>query len=149
VKTMPPERLISRDFARRLISREPAPQDATDPAAAAHAACEQVFRNLSRWVGHTGAAALFTRALLSAQREHTVLEDVRIRADAARLDEVGDVIQTDGSSVPGVALEALLVELIELLRRFIGTDMVVRILYLGDSEQRNTTADRTSRRTSS
>jgi hypothetical protein len=95
-----------------------------------------------------GSAALFTRALLSAQREHAVLKDVRIRADTVpRMDEVGDVVQTGGSSVTAEALEAVLVELIELLRRFIGTDVVVRILCLSDSEQRNAIVDRTSRRT--
>ena len=150
---MPPETSISRDLARRLIDREPVRQDATDPAvAAAQAACEEVFQNLSRWVGHFGSAALFTRALFTAQREHPVLVNVRIRADTAtRPGEVGDVLHTGESGETAAALEALLVELLELLSRFVGADVVVRILYLGVLEGRNTTLDleRISKRTPS
>jgi hypothetical protein len=145
---MPTATPIARDLARRLIDREPVRQDATDPAAAAaHAACEKVFRNLSRWVGPLGSTTLFTRALLSAQRQHTDLKDVRINADTTpRPHEVGDVVQTRGSNVSAAALQAVLVELIEVLSRLIGVDVVVRILYVNVSEQVITTSDRTSRR---
>jgi hypothetical protein len=74
-------------------------------------------------------ARLFERALRKAQKEHTVPADVTIRVvTAPRLDEFGDVVRTGGASVTAAAWEALLVELMELLSRFIGAEVVVRLV---------------------
>jgi hypothetical protein len=127
---MPLDTPNSRELARRLIDREPGRQDAKHRgAAAAHAACEQVYRDLSRWVGGAGSAALFTRALLSAQSEHPVLAGMELRPDTEpRLAGVGEAVRIGGSRATAAALEALLAELIELLNRFIGADVVVRLV---------------------
>ena len=127
--TMPPANEPLRQLIRRLIAREGGSKDAPGQAAAAHAACERVYGELSRWVGSTGSRALFTRSLAEAGAEHPALATIgmRDRPDAG-LGGVSEGIQTHGAEATAAALEALLSTLLGLLGRLIGDDMVVTLV---------------------
>ena len=64
------DRLSARQIARRLIkSRQPERKGSDGRARATAVAWDDLYLELSRWVGLDGCHALFTRALASAQRE--------------------------------------------------------------------------------
>jgi len=126
-----PGRVPSRDqltpaqIARRLINGGRSQQSAADsPARAAAAACDHLYRELSRWVGPDGCHALFTRALAESRAQHAALGavDLHARSDPY-VDGVAEAIMAHGDPATGEALEALLVRLVEILGRLIGDDM--------------------------
>lgn len=126
---MPPESTASHELVRRLIERQPVRPDASDPASAAvQGACEDVYLVFARWVGREGCRALFTRALASATREHSVLTGISIHGDGERLDGVEGATKSAGAGATTAALEAMLIEVIELMGRFIGEDMVANLI---------------------
>ncbi|MGQ0816130.1 MAG: hypothetical protein ACT4O1_17005 [Gemmatimonadota bacterium] len=120
----------AHELADRLVRRGLLPEDAHDPAAAAvQGATEHLYRELSRWLGVAGCQAVLTRALLNAQREHPVLEGMRIVGDAEpRLDGIEAIQERQGSRAVAEGLHALLVALLELLGRLLGEDMVVQLV---------------------
>jgi len=124
------EPLSAHDLARRLVARETANGDAADGAArAAQAACERTYRELTRTVGPTGSLALLTRALAQAQSKHPLLREVRIgRVSERALDGVTDALEAHGASDVAAGLEAVLEQLVNLLGRLIGYDMVPRLV---------------------
>lgn len=123
----------ARDLAHRLVAREALASSAPDDVAApAHAACERAFRELSRWLGANGTYALLTRALSQARPQHPALGEIRLDALAEPvLQGVGEAVQSHGPSAVAGALEAVLVELLELLGRLIGDDMSARLVEQG------------------
>lgn len=126
---MPPESTTSRELVRRLIERQPVRPDASDSApAAVQGACEDVYLVFARWVGREGGRALFTRALASAAREHSVLKGINVHGDGGRLDGVDAATQSAGAGATAAGLEAMLIEVIELMGRFIGEDMVANLV---------------------
>lgn len=121
---------LPAELARRLIEREA--MRATGPHArstAAHAACEHLYRGLSRWLGVDGCQALFQRVLESTQEDQPALAEIQAHGgDSGRgLDGVAKAVARSGDDVTAAALEVLLAELIDLLGRFIGADMVVTL----------------------
>src|ERR1700720_1206750 len=71
----------ARQIARRLIeSHRSQRAEGHTSARAAAAACDQLYRELSRWVGPDGCHALFTRALAQARTEHPALGEIQLRA---------------------------------------------------------------------
>lgn len=120
----------ARQIAHRLISRHRARQAGNDAAArAAAAACDEVYLELSRWVGPHGCEALFRRALAQARSEHPGLEEIRLGGGSdPRLEGVSESVEAHGDAITGEAIEAMLVALIELLARLIGYDMVTRLV---------------------
>jgi hypothetical protein len=127
---MVPVTPLVQQLTRRLIAREEGSMDApATPVAAVHAACEHVYRDLSRWVGQNGSRALFIRALAEVRAQSPILADIDIRVrSAAGLDGVSESIQTHGAPAVAGALESLLQTLLALLARLIGDDMVVRLV---------------------
>lgn len=127
---MAPETPTIRQLTRRLLDREGGSEDAAGAgAAAAHDACERVYRELCRWVGTNGCLALLTRALADARAGTPVLEEIRIAARSETgLEGVPESVLKHGATATAEGLEVLLVKLFELLGRLIGDDMVMRLV---------------------
>jgi hypothetical protein len=123
------ESTASHEIVRRLIERQSASPDGS--YAAVQGACDDVCRAFARWVGSSGCRALFTRAIGTAARAHPVLQEMRVHDEDERLDGVQEAAQSFGAGATASALEAMLIEVIELMGRFIGDDMVANLV--GDS----------------
>lgn len=120
----------TQELTRRLVARASAGSEAPDGSAlAVLAACERTYRELTRRLGQTGSNALLTRALAQAQAAHPVLKEIRIAGTSkTSLDGVTEAVQAHGVSKVAAGLEATLENLLELLSRLIGADMVVRLV---------------------
>lgn len=117
----------TRQLTHRLLARTAAQGDAPDVAATA--ALERAYGDLTRWFGVAGCQALFTRALLRTRVDHPVLAEVRLggRSEPG-IAGMNDMVRAHGAPAAGAALESLLVALLDLLGRLIGTDMAARLL---------------------
>jgi len=124
-----------------LISSRPPHTKRGDTAArAAAAACDNLYRELSRWVGADGCHALFTRALAETRPEYPALEKIRLHPKSeSYVDGIADSIMAYGDPETAKALESVLVRLVELLGRLIGDDMAGKLIdrTFGDSRQRS------------
>jgi hypothetical protein len=120
----------ARQIARRLIeSHRSERTDGQTAARAAAAACDQLYRELSRWVGPDGCHALFTRALAQARTEYPALGQIQLHARSEPyIDGVAETIMAHGDHATAEGLEAMLVHLIELLGRLIGDDMAMKLI---------------------
>jgi len=117
-------------MARRLInSRRSERADGHPAARAAAAACDQLYRELSRWVGPDGCHALFTRALAQARLEYPASAQIQLHArQEPYIDGVAESIMAHGDPATAEALESMLVSLVELLGRLIGDDMASKLI---------------------
>jgi hypothetical protein len=124
------DRLSARQIARRLIkNRQPERKGSEGSARAAAAACDDLYRELSRWVGLDGCHALFTRALAEARTKSAALDQIQLRPRAEPyIDGVAQSITSRGDAATADALEAMLVHLVELLGRLIGDDMATKLI---------------------
>lgn len=142
---LPPDESPARHIARRLIDRERSGRAGDDSAArTAAAACEHLYRDLSRWLGADGCHALFVRARAQAKPDRPALEHVQLRRGLTPyIDGVPEAILTHGDVATAEALEWTLVRLIELLGRLIGDDMAATLIQRGlvPSKRHDTTSD--------
>ena len=120
----------AREIAGRLISSRRSERKSGETAArAAAAACDNLYRELSRWVGSDGCHALFTRALAETRTEYPALTQIQLRARSEPyIDGVAETIMAHGDPATAEALESMLVRLVELLGRLIGDDMAVKLI---------------------
>jgi len=143
--TLSPDQPPTRQIARRLINRHGAEQAGSGSAArAAAAACDHLYRELSRWVGSDGCHALFTRALAQARTEYPALGQIQLRARSEPyIDGVAETIMAHGDAATTEALESMLARLVELLGRLIGDDMGMKLIErsLAASEGGGATSD--------
>ena len=119
-----------RVIARRLIDNRRQERTGADTdARAAASACDQLYRELSRWVGVDGCHALFMRALAQARVEYPALAQIQLHARSEPyIDGLAATIMAYGETATAVALESMLVRLIELLGRLIGDDMAAKLI---------------------
>jgi hypothetical protein len=127
---LPPDNAPSRKIARRLInSRQPEGKGVEGRARAAATACDDLYRDLSRWVGRDGCHALFARALAQARIEYATLEQIQLRPRSEPyVDGVAETIMSHGAAATAEALESMLVQLVDLLGRLIGDDMATNLI---------------------
>jgi hypothetical protein len=120
----------AREIAGRLISSRRSERKGGETAArAAAAACDNLYRELSRWVGSDGCHALFTRALAETRIEYPALAQIQLHARSEPyIDGVAETIMAHGDPATAEALESMLVRLVELLGRLIGDDMAVKLI---------------------
>ena len=120
----------AREIARHLISSRRSERKSGDSAArATAAACDTLYRELSRWVGPDGCHALFTRALTETRTDYPALAQIQLRARSEPyIDGVAETIMAHGDPATAGALESMLVRLVELLGRLIGDDMAMRLI---------------------
>jgi hypothetical protein len=126
---------LSRDqspalrIVRRLINSRPSDRAGGDTGARTAAACNQLYRELSRWVGPDGCHALFTRARAEARTEYPALAEIQLRIRSEPyIDGVAKTIMAHGDAATAEALESMLVRLVELLGRLIGDDMALKLI---------------------
>jgi len=124
------DNLSTRDIVRRLVdSGQPERTGSGSGARAAAAACEKLYRGLSRWVGPDGSHALFNRALAEARTESAALDQIRFRHDKnTYVEGLEETIEARGDAATAEALESVLVHLVELLGRMIGDDMATTLI---------------------
>jgi hypothetical protein len=136
----------AQEIAHRLIiSHRSKRAEGQSAARVAAAACDQLYRELSRWVGPDGCHALFTRALAQARTEYPALGQIQLRARSEPyIDGVAETIMAHGDPATAEGLEAMLVHLIELLGRLIGDDMAMKLIErsLAASDRGDPTSDR-------
>ena len=134
-----------RQIAHRLINSRRSERAGGETAArAAAAACDHLYRALSRWVGPDGCHALFTRALAQARTEYPALGQIHLRARSEPyIEGVAETIMAQGDAATAEALESMLVRVVELLGRLIGDDMAVKLIErsLAASERGDATSD--------
>jgi len=120
----------ARELTRQLVSRAARhSKEPTGAAATVFTACQAAYRALSRSIGATGAHALLSRALAEASRAHPLLREIRIDENGASgQDGLKAAVESHGSPASAAGLEALLEILLSLLGRFVGFDMVVRLV---------------------
>lgn len=123
----------AQQITRRLInSRRSARPGGDTPARAAAAACDHLYRELSRWVGPDGCHALFMRALAETRPEYPALGQIQFHARSEPyIDGVAETIMARGDPATAEALEWMLVRLVELLGRLIGEDMAMKLIERG------------------
>ncbi|HUF66049.1 MAG TPA: hypothetical protein VMM17_08730 [Gemmatimonadaceae bacterium] len=118
---------LARRITHQLITGRRS-QDDGDTAARA-AACDRLYRDLSRWVGPDGCHALFTRALAESLTEYPLLAEVQLRPRSEPYVEgAADTARSHGDAVTAEALESIIVHVIELLRRLVGDDMAIKLI---------------------
>jgi hypothetical protein len=125
-------RLPAGQIARRLIaSRRPDRKGSDSGARATAATCDDLYLQLSRWVGLDGCHALFTRALAEARTESEALDEIQLRPRSEPyLDGIAESITSNGDAATAEALETMLVHVVELLGRLIGDDMATKLIEL-------------------
>lgn len=119
----------ARQFALRLLSRTQDSAPAESAGDAARVACDNLYWELSRWVGFDGCHALFTRALATARIEHPPLGSIvlRVRSDPY-IDGIPESIAAHGDKQVAAALEVMLMNVVDLLGRIIGEDMAAKLI---------------------
>ena len=129
-RDLPPGQSPNRQLARRLIEAQRSERsEGDDRARATAAACDRLYRELSRWVGLDGCYALFSRALAQARTDYPALAQIEIRARSQpHIDLVAETIMARGDAATADGLEFMLERLIELLGRLIGEDMATKLI---------------------
>lgn len=127
LEDQPPARQIARGMIDKHRSER---ADGHTAARAAAAACDNLYRELSRWVGSDGCHALFTRALAETRTEYpAALGQLQLRARSEPyIDGVAETIMAHGDPVTAEALESMLIRMVELLGRLIGDDMAMKLI---------------------
>jgi hypothetical protein len=123
----------TRELARQLVARASRNGAAHESAALiAFSACELTYRALARSIGVAGANALLARARSQTLKTHPMLRDIRIdQSEGDGLTGMRAVIEEHGSADAAAGLEALLEVLLTLLGRFVGIDLVARLVAQG------------------
>jgi hypothetical protein len=118
-----------RELARRLLDSAGAGSGADRDTAAAASIVAALRGRLVLLVGSTGFGLLLGRALQRAQRDHPLLVEVRL--GEGRDGALSGLEEAAGRASPGeagAAMEALVAELVALMARFLGADMVARLV---------------------
>lgn len=122
-----PDEPLARKITQQLINGRRGQDDGDTGARAA--ACDRLYRDLSRWVGPDGCHALFTRALAESLTEYPFLAQVQLHPGSEPyVHGVADTARSHGDAVTAEALESIIVHVIELLRRLVGDDMAIKLI---------------------
>jgi hypothetical protein len=123
----------THELARQLVARASRNGAAHESGALiAFVACELAYRALARSIGVAGADALLARARAQTLRAHPVLREIRIdKGNEDGLAGIKAVVEKHGNSESAEGLVALLEVLLTLLGRFVGIDLVARLVAQG------------------
>ncbi len=125
----------ARVIARRLIGGAGSDRNKVDAGARnTAAACDLLYPELSRWVGPDGCHALFTRALSKARVSHSLLQKIELRQDVKPyVHGVSAAVEAYGNDRVGDALEAIVVNIVDLLGRLVGDDMAAKLIQMSSA----------------
>jgi len=125
----PPSNAAARELVRKLIDDRTTSVGAPADARVVASAGDFLYRELSRWVGHDGCHAVFTRVLSDTRDDHPALAHVQFRTRThPYIEGASEAVRAHGDPVTAAALEAVLVRVIELVGRLIGDDMATRLI---------------------
>ncbi|HEX6558930.1 MAG TPA: hypothetical protein VF021_05690, partial [Longimicrobiales bacterium] len=83
---------------------------------------------LTQWLGPDGSNALLTRALERAKRSHHSLRDIRLVANSAPVVlGLADSVAAEGFDRTAAGLNAIRVELFDLLVRMVGEELTMKL----------------------
>ncbi|MDP2305601.1 MAG: hypothetical protein Q8P18_06210 [Pseudomonadota bacterium] len=124
---------IERQNARSLLAQAIAPDAAPlDVARSVDVAFAHLLVSLGRWVGDESARVLLARAVDETRPQRAWLAGIRVTLGEGRcfvgLDERVEAL---APTELAETMEELLVVLIELLAKFIGNDLALRIVIRG------------------
>jgi len=118
-----------RELARRLLDWASAESGEHGDATAAASIVSALRSRLVLLVGSSGFDLLLGRALQRARRDHPLLVEVRLgEGRGGTLSGLEEVGSRAGPGEEEAAMEALVAELIALMARFLGADMVARLV---------------------
>ncbi len=125
----------ARIIARRLIDDAGSDRNGVNTGARnTAAACDLLYPELSRWVGSDGCHALFTRALAKARASHSLLQKIELRQNVKPyVHGVSAAVDTHGNDRVGDALEAIVVNIVDLLGRLVGDDMAAKLIQMSSA----------------
>src|SRR5687768_13780266 len=127
---MAASRLDLAEIARRLVASEAG--DETDGAAVAAAVenvCERLGGDLGRMIGAHGVSALLARALNLAKRDHPILAEVTIEAEAGSFSALALALGQGAGEGAVDAGAAILANLWTLLVLLLGDDLGMQPVY--------------------
>lgn len=123
------DRLAARRIVGQVISRHAASDGKLSAAHTALATSEDLYRQLSVWVGRDGSRALLARALAQSKQDHLALKHISFRPGSEQfVDGAADAIKSHGDSTTAKSIEAMMVALLVLLARLVGADMVAKLV---------------------
>lgn len=114
------------EAARRLLAT--AGGGAEVEAAAAARVCQDLAVFLSRFIGESGAAALFNRSLVLARRDRPWLAEPMPSRDGSVWPRLSASMEARGPEASEASV-ALLGTLIQLFADFVGTNLAFQILH--------------------
>ena len=130
---MPAKAPSIEELARRLVANAARGRSMNGSTAlTTFSACELTYRALARSIGVAGAHALFARARSQTVTRYPLLREIRIdNGDDDDRADINAVIEKHGDAASAAALEAVLEVLLTILGRFVGIDLVVRLVAQG------------------
>ena len=130
---VPTKEPSTEELARQLVARAARGSLRNGSTALiAFAACEHTYRALARSIGAAGADALFARAKSQMVTSQPLLREVHIaNGEDGDRTEINAIVAKHGNAASAAALEALLEVLLALLGRFVGIDLVMRLVAQG------------------
>ncbi len=133
LRTMSSDSTLSRALARELLAREMS-DGRLEPAA--EAVYRRLHESLTRSIGQTGYLALVARALSTARERHSALALVALgTASGPWLRGLEKSVEHHGNEAATEAVVEIFAELVELLGRFVGPALAVRLIERGWPEQ--------------
>jgi hypothetical protein len=134
----PSARWLVRELVGQASARSRTP---TDLASVAFEACEHTYRDLARELGAMSAQALVNRAQAQAGLEHPALLLVRLYQHRESGGKVSAIPWSSDCTATAREFESLLEALLALLGRFVGINIVVRLLAPREPEGSTPTED--------
>jgi hypothetical protein len=118
---------LSAPLAHELLAREMSDGGLVQ---AAEAVYRRLHESLSRSIGEAGYLALVTRAMSTARERHSPLAMVALAgAPGPWLTGLDKTVEAYGEEAATEAVIQALVELIELLSRFVGRTLAERLIH--------------------
>lgn len=114
--------------------------DASDVERVQQAAVGRLFRNLTRWFGVEGTRALFIRALAISKADHPGLAHIEVRDSEPYFKGITTKALANGNATTSQSLEALVLTVIDLLDRQLGSNLTMRLM---DPDEITETGDAT------
>jgi hypothetical protein len=121
----PSARWLVRELIRRASDRSKTPDDL---ATVAFEACERTYRDLARDLGTASAQALVSRAQAQAGMAHPAILDVRLYRPRSAGAQPSATARGEDCRATAEEFETFLEALMALLGRFVGINIVARLL---------------------
>ncbi len=124
---------LSRPLARELLAREMSDGQLVPAAEALYG---RLHESLSRSIGEAGYLALINRAMLNARERYAALNPVALSGPPHPwLVGLDRSVEDYGAEAATEAIVEVVAELIEILNRFVGATLAIRLIRTAWPEQ--------------